>query len=73
MQALIDLEAEIEVEVARKVPEAVEAVKGMLEERPEMTVGELAAALLIAIPDSHLAWYTAFLFMEKAQKEAQVG
>lgn len=70
MQELIKLEAEIEAEVARKIPEATDAVKGMLAERPDMTVGELASAFLLALPEAHLAWYVAFLFMDKAKKEA---
>lgn len=66
---LIELEAEIEAEIARKVPEGVETIRLMLAESPDLAVGEVAAALLLALPESHLAWYVAYMFMEKAKSD----
>lgn len=70
IEGLIELEAEIEAEIARKIPEGVETIRELLAETPDLAVGEVAAALLIALPESHLAWYVAFLFMEKAKSDA---
>lgn len=69
LQELIALEAEIEAEIARKVPEGVETIRLMLAENPDLAVGEVALALLLVLPESHLAWYVAFLFMEKAKSD----
>lgn len=71
MKELIELEAGIEAEIALKVPEGVETIRLMLAEEPTLSVGEVAAALLLALPESHLAWYVAFLFMEKAKNAAE--
>lgn len=71
-ETLEELEAVIEAEIAQKVPQAVETIREMMAEAPDMTVGELASIFLVTLNESHLAWYAAFLFMEKA-KEAQVG
>ena len=63
---LLSLESDIEAEVAKKVPELVGVIRAMLEENPNTTVSELATGFLF-LPSSHLAWYTAFLFMERAK------
>lgn len=67
-KALEELEAEIEAEVTRKIPEGIQTVKALLEENPDLTVGEVAAAFLFALPQSHLAWYVATFFMNAAKE-----
>lgn len=68
LDELIALEAEIEAEVAQRVPEGIATVKALLAENPDLTVGEVASGFLFALPQSHLAWYVAWFFMNAAKE-----